>query len=74
MPKHYRKKTRKTRKTKRRHTLRRRTLRGGYNPIRDNGVYPGKTVGYPNADNNWALPDPQNYTTGINQVNGPSAS
>jgi hypothetical protein len=70
---HTRRKTRRVKRTRKggRHHLRK-TVRGGYNPVVDNDVYPGVTKGYP-ISTNWALPDPGHYETGINQINGPSS-
>lgn len=47
---------RKTKSARRRRTIRR--LRGGYDPVQDNGLYPTEMKGYP-VTSNWSLPDPK---------------
>ena len=56
MPKTRRHYKRKVKRTRRHRKLR----RGGYNPVTNNTSYPTVLGGtYPNANNNWMLPDPK---------------
>jgi hypothetical protein len=60
MPKPKTRGSRKTRRSHKKRTIRRKlrkTHRGGYDPVQDNGSYPTVMKGYP-VLSNWQLPDP----------------